>query len=284
MQERMVQERMPVLREEKKRTRSSRKLVYFLILLFVTLLAVLFFRSSLSKVAQIEISGYNVLTSEQIGQAAVIQNGDSFFGFRTSTVEKRIKQLEAVEDVVVKKKFPGSVRISVQEYPGVAYQLMSNGDRQMILSNGLAVVINNQNLIMDKPILSGWNDNDPWKLKLCETLRLIPNKMIAEISEIRPSPTKTYEDKIKMYTRSQFEVYTTVTYLPDKLQYLDEMIQQMADKNVFSGVFELLEANTHIPFEQYYGKSADASKDTDPKKAGTTSGAAKTDPKDTTKR
>lgn len=271
-----MQERMPVLREEKRRSRSSRKLVFFLLLLFVTLLVVLFFRSSLSKVAQIEIDGYSVLTAEQIGQASGINNGDNFFGFRSSTIEARVKQLQAVEQVTVRKKFPGSIRIIVQEYPGVAFQIRPTGERDILLSNGLAVPVNGQNFIMDKPILSGWVDSDPWKLKLCETLRHIPDKMIAEISEIKPSPTKTYEDKIKMYTRSQFEVYTTVNYLPDKLQYLDEMIQQMADKDVNSGVFELLEANTHIPFEQYYAKQEDNS---DTKRSST-----KTDPKDTPKK
>lgn len=259
-----MQERMPVLREERKKSRSSRKLIVFLLLLFVTLLAVLFFRSPLSKVSSIEIVGNAALSAETIGQAAGIENGDNYFGFRSSTIEQRVRQLAAVESVETSKSFPGSVRITVKEYPRVAFQILPSGEREMLLSNGLAIPVRDKSIVVDKPILSGWSADDPWKLKLCETLRKIPDKTLAEISEIKPAPTRTYEDKIKMYTRSQYEVYTTVTYLPEKMLYLEEMIAQMADKDVDSGVFELLEANTHIPFEQYYAEPLEAKNGTKP--------------------
>lgn len=275
-----MQERMPVLREEKPRSRSSRKLIYFLLLLFVTLLAVLFFRSSLSKIASIDIAGNKVLTAEEIGQAAAIAIGDNFFGFRSAAVEKRVRELPAIENVKVSKKFPGTLRITVEEYPQVAFQIRPTGEKEMLLSNGLVLPVTDKHVVVDKPILSGWREDDPWKQTLCETLHRISDKMLAEISEIRPSPTNTYEDKIKMYTRSQFEVYTTVTYLPSKIQYLEEMIDQMADKETDSGVLELLEANTHIPFELYYGKP----QDTDAKKNGSAAGGQKTGSSDQQKK
>lgn len=248
-----MQERMPVLREEKKRSRSSRKLLAFLVLLFVTLLAVLFFRSPISKIERVEVTGNAVLTAEEIGQASGVRAGDNFFGFSAGSVRKRVLSLPAVEDATVRKKFPGVLEIAVSEYPHVAFEIDPSGGKKMVLASGLAVPVRDPSVVVDKPVLTGWRDDDPWKIKLCETLRGIPDKMLAEISEITPSPTKTYEDKIKMYTRSKFEVYTTVTYLPDKIQYLDEMIGQMAEKQVDSGVFELLEVNTHSSFELYYG-------------------------------
>jgi len=251
------------------------------------LLVVLFFRSSLSKIAQIDIEGNSVLSASEIGQAAGVANGDQFFGIRTTVIEERVRQLPAVERVTVRKKFPGLLSIAVQEYPHVAFQIASNGEKQMLLANGLAVPVKDGSIVVDKPILSGWSDDNVWKAKLCATLRNISDKMLAEISEIKPSPTNTYEDKIKMYTRSQFEVYTTVTYLPDKIQYLDEMIEQMADKSVDSGVFELLEANTHIPFDQYYGQQQELSNGADGQKNGSSSNAdasGKADSKDTQKK
>lgn len=263
-----MQDRMPVLREKPRRSRSSRKLLTFLLLLFITLLAVLFFRSSLSKVALIEISGNSVLTAEEVGQASGIAAGSNFFGFSSNAAEKAVQQLSAVESVTVRKHFPGLVRIEVHEYPKVAYRLGSGGGMEMLLANGLIFPVSGPAAVLDKPILSGWSEDDPQLRKLCEALRTIPDKLLAEISEIKPAPTKTYEDKIKMYTRSKFEVYTTVSYLPEKLPYLDEMIERMADKEVDSGVFEMLEVNTHIPFELYYEKPAAAN-----------AGGAKTDAK-----
>ena len=248
-----MQEKVPGLREQKPRKTGSRKLRFFLFLLFTVLLAVLFFRSSISKVSQIDITGNVFLPREEIGQAAGVAIGESYFTVRPSSVEERIRQLRAVRSVSVTKSFPGVVRIEVEEHPLVAYQFSASGEKEAVLANGQTFPAADAKKVMDKPVLAGWDDADPWKMKLCETLAQIPDKLLAEISEIRPSPTTTYEDKIKMYTRSQFEVYTTVTYLPDKIQYLEEMILQMREKEIESGVFELLEVNTHIPFELYYG-------------------------------
>lgn len=247
-----IQEKMPVLREEKPRRRGSRKLLWFLLLLFIVLFAVLFFRSSISKIATIDITGQELLPVETVRQSLGVQPGDHFFGIRTAALKERVKQLPMVEDVKVTKRFPGLIKIHIKEYARVAFQFTAEGKMEAILANGLAVPTGGQAVMMDKPILTGWRADDPWRLKLCEALARIPTAMLAEISEIKPSPTKTYDDKIKMYTRSQFEVYTTVTYLPDKIPYLEEFIARMKDNNVESGVLELLEADLHTSFDQYY--------------------------------
>jgi cell division protein FtsQ len=254
-------EKIPALREQKVRSRSNRKLIVFLFLLFFTLLAVLFFRSPISKIERIEVAGNALLSEEQIVQASGTRIGDHFFAVRSSSVASRIKAMPVVRDAKVKKRFPGVLRIEVSEYPPVAYQLKADGNVEALLANGVAVPAD-RFAPMDKPLLTGWSDSDPWKQKLCEALGKIPPELLADISEIRPAPTPAYEDKIKMYMRSQFEVYTTVTYLPDKMPYLPQMIAEMRKKNVNSGVFELLEVDTHVPFDLYYG-----GKETDPQQS-----------------
>lgn len=61
---------------------GSRKLLTILILLFVALLAVLFFNSSISKISEIQIEGTRFVTREEIGKAAAILVGDAFFELR----------------------------------------------------------------------------------------------------------------------------------------------------------------------------------------------------------
>jgi cell division protein FtsQ len=57
-----------------------------------------------------------------------------------------------------------------------------------------------------------------------------------------------------MYTRSHFEVQTAISYLPDKLPYLDLYITNMQENGINTGVLKLLEADNHMPFDS---KSAD---------------------------
>ncbi|HTG69349.1 MAG TPA: FtsQ-type POTRA domain-containing protein, partial [Candidatus Udaeobacter sp.] len=81
---------MPVLKEPSRKRMGSRKLLTILILLFVALLAVLFFNSSISKVSEIQIEGMRFVTSEEIGKTSGILVGDAFFRTSSSTIEDRI--------------------------------------------------------------------------------------------------------------------------------------------------------------------------------------------------
>lgn len=251
----MAEERIPVIRPVKKTPgRGSRKLLFFLFIFFITVLLVLFFQSSISRIARIEVQGNELVASETIGQATGLSPGDHFFGFRSRTVIDRVKALPAVEQASIHKKFPGLIVVEVLEYPRVAFQTGEDGALEAVLSSGLPVRIEpGLTLMVDKPILTGWQPDDPWRDKLCAALARIPDEQLSFLSEITPSPTTSYPDKVKIYTRSQFEIYTTVTYLPDKMSLLSALIEEMKGKKVDSGVFELLEVDVHRPFEVYYG-------------------------------
>jgi cell division protein FtsQ len=234
---------IPVLKSAKPRKNGSRKLVYLVIGLFMTVLIILFFRSSISKVAQITITGNQLVPQAAIGQAARISVGDSYFSVSSSSIEQRVKSLKMIDSVKVTKKFPGLVHIDVKEYPRVAFALDADGVMEALLADGSKVSLKGLSIPMDKPLLTNWKDDDPLKAKLCGVLAQIPSALLSDISEIKPNPSAAYEDKIKIYTRSQFEVNTTVGFLLEKIPYLSSMINDMKEKNnISSGVLTLLES------------------------------------------
>jgi cell division protein FtsQ len=196
------------------------------------------------------------MTAESIGQAALVKPGDHFFAVSSSKIEKQIKSLKMVESVSVTKYFPGVINIAVKEYPKVAYQFGENNQPQAILADGSIVIISKQmNFLLDKPILSGWTGNESLKDKLCQTMAAMPASYFTDISEIKPDPSESYPDKIKLYTRSQFEVVTTIGYMPEKLKYLDSYIANLKENKITTGVLRLLEADTHAPFDTDAGKA-----------------------------
>lgn len=240
--------KLPVIRENKVKRSSNRKILTVLFVFFIIILMVLFFNSSFSKIETIEIRGYHYLSEDEIGQALVIKPDDQFFSVSTKTLEQRVLKMEIIESVEITKTFPGRILIDVNEYPEVAYQITSEGKQEAILANGSEVQVGDQEVLFDKPILTGWSKNDPVKIKLSQVLANIPQALLDDISEIKPEPSTSYPDKIKLYTRSYFEVITTVEYLPEKLGYLDEIIADLKQRNINSGVLTLLLADTHAPF------------------------------------
>lgn len=268
------EQRLPVIQKPKPKaktkSRSSKRLLLFLFLFFIILLCILFFQSSLSKITAIEVKGQELLKAEAVEQASPVKVGDHFFSVTSNYIEEQIKTLRMVESVKVTKHFPGVIEIEVKEFPRVAYQFGTANQPEAILADGSVVAVSGDvNFIMDKPILTGWGSNEEMKSKLCKALAATPAATLTDISEIKPDPSESYPDRIKMYTRSQFEVITTVGYLPEKLKYLDTYIANLKENKINTGVLKLLEADTHAPFETDGGKAKDnAAKDakTDPKK------------------
>jgi cell division protein FtsQ len=238
------QKQIPALKQEKSKKRLGRRIIYLLMGLFIALLIILFFQSSISKVAQIHITGFELISESSIGQAARIAIGDSYFYTSASTIERRVKGLKTIESVKVTKKFPGYIQIQVKEFQRVAFQVTADGDMEALLADGSVVSLKGRSLPMDRPIMSNWKKDDPFKNKLCMVLAKIPLALLSDISEIKPNPSVAYEDKIKIYTRSQFEIDTTVGYLLDKIPYFASLINTMKEeKNTKTGVLSLLDSD-----------------------------------------
>ncbi|WP_438492300.1 cell division protein FtsQ/DivIB [Paenibacillus sp. IHBB 3054] len=239
----MPKTRLPLLKEDKPTKKMSRKITFILLLLFIALLAVIFFRSSMSRITEIQFQGNKYSTREELLEKSGLALGGQYFAVSNDAVADRLKELKTVQEASVEKKFPGLVSISIKEYPAVAYELDQDGVLEAILSSGAAVSVNETGIAVEKPILTSWGEDDPHKAKLCQTLASIPNELTSDISEIVPSPTLSFPDRIKLYTRSHFEVITAISLLKDKVEYLNQVIETEEP-----GLIKMLEADSYVPF------------------------------------
>lgn len=248
----MPKAHIPVLKENKPKRRASRRIIAILLLLFVAILVVLFFRSPVSQVTEIQFTGSTFSSREQLLQASGLKTGSQYFGVSPSKVESQLLQIKSIQKAVVDKHFPGKINVTVQEYPTVAYELGTGGILDAILANGSKVSVNNSGIAVEKPILTKWSASDPNKAELCKVLGSIPNELTSDISEIMPSPTASFPDRIKLYTRSRFVVITAISLLSDKVEYLNQVIETAEP-----GTITMLEADTYTPFQAPDGIDAD---------------------------
>ncbi|MGN7357717.1 cell division protein FtsQ/DivIB [Paenibacillus sp. SAF-054] len=248
----MPKAHIPVLKENKPKRRASRRIIVILLLLFVAILAILFFRSPVSQVTDIQFTGSTFSSREQLLQASGLTKGSQYFGVSPSKVEGQLLHIKSIQKAVVDKQFPGKISITIQEYPAVAYELGAEGSLDAILSNGTKVSVNSSGIAVEKPILTKWSASDPNKVELCKVLGSIPNELTSDISEIIPSPTASFPDRIKLYTRSRFVVITAISLLSDKVEYLNQVIETAEP-----GTITMLEADTYTPFQSTGDNEAD---------------------------
>ncbi|MFF2909708.1 cell division protein FtsQ/DivIB [Paenibacillus sp. NPDC057934] len=235
---------VPLLKEDKPKKKMSRKITFILILLFTALLAMIFFRSSASRITEIDFEGSKYSTREELLAQSGLQTGGQFFAVSKGAVEEAMMKLDTVQKATVDKKFPGLISIHIEEYPAVAYELDQEGSLKAILSSGAAVKVNETGIAVEKPILTNWKPSDPFKAKLSQVLAGIPNELTSDISEIVPSPTLSFPDRIKLYTRSKFEVITAISLLKNKVGYLNQVIETEQP-----GLITMLEADSYVPFQ-----------------------------------
>ncbi|MCZ8511237.1 FtsQ-type POTRA domain-containing protein [Paenibacillus filicis] len=268
-----AEDRLPVIKKPAVRRRSSKKLLLFLFIFFITLLLVLFFQSSLSVITRVEVDGQQLVSESSIRQASGVKPGDHFFSVSSGAIEAQVKGLHMIETVDVTKHFPGVIHIQVKEYPKVAYQIGDNGQVEVLLADASAAPVTVQGVALDMPILSGWAPDDPMKVKLCQMMASLAPGYFKDISEIKPAPTESYPDKVRMYTRSQYEVQTTIGYMPEKMKNLAAYIANLQDNKISGGVIKMLDADWHSPFDNDPSKAAKDGKGAAP--AGKDGGQAK---------
>ena len=242
-------ERMPVLKEPapKPKRKGGRRLLGVIYSLFIVLLLVLFFRSSLSKISEVTVSGGRFAAESEILAAAGVEPGDPFFWPTSDAIAKRVEKLDSVASAVVRKTFPGKLHIEVTEHPAVTYGLTADGAITAILSNGKELPIG-ADAIVDRPVLRGWNGREADKLKLVDALSLLPDDLLADFSEIAPYPSEAWPDRIRIYTRTRFEIITAVSLLAEKADTIRAVIETQEP-----GSITLLLADRYVPYTEEDG-------------------------------
>lgn len=239
-------ERIPALKQApepaEKRKRGG-KLLLILIALFVIALIVLFFRSSLSRITDIEVTGANYAKVSDVENALGVHKGDSFFKGNPKALAAKVESLGPVENAKVTKRFPGHLNVQIQEFAAVAVELDASGRTDLVLANGLNVPLPDGAALPDMPVLTGWSAGDANRGALCAALGKLQPALLNDLSQIEPDPSNAYPDRIKLYTRSKYEIVTTIGKLPDKADILGEIVE-----NREPGVITLLEADTYQPY------------------------------------
>jgi cell division protein FtsQ len=237
-------QRIPVLKEPvpKPKRKTGRRLLGAIYLLFIVLLAVLFFRSDLSKISEVTVSGGRFTDEGEILGAAGVGPGDPFFWPAAETIAGRVKRLDAVADAAVRKTFPGRLHIEVTEYPAVAYGLTGEGAITAILSNGTELPIGPDSVV-DRPVLRSWTGREADRLKLVDALSRLPEDLLSDFSEILPYPSDAWPDRIRIYTRTRFEVVTAISLLPEKADTIRAVIETQEP-----GIITLLLADRYVPY------------------------------------
>jgi cell division protein FtsQ len=242
-------ERILLTQPSKRISRLKRRWLFLGSCLFVLVLVIVFFSSSLSRVQTVDVSGDNLIEFTDIRKAAKVMIDDQFLFVNAEEIRANIQKIKAFKKVTVTKDFPGVIRIKVTEHPIVAYFMTKDEQKEVVLASGKRLPLENEEWL-DLPILKKWTGPKSEELlaKMATSLNQVNKVYLTDLSEIHLASSNTYSEKIRIFTNSGYEIFTTIEQFPKKMIYLRKMIQGLQSDNLDEGYLKMLDSTYYQPF------------------------------------
>lgn len=220
-----IYDRMPKLKEQR-RQKANRRLIFFLSIFFFLIMIIIYFESPLSHVRSIEVIGNETVPKELIIEKSGISQQTNLWTISEETVVANIKELDQVQSVQLKRKFPNDVEITIEEYRRIAY-LFSEGKYYPIIETGKFLdELSRNEYPVDAPILINWEEGDVIE-ELAFELTKLPNGILNRISEIYYEPVEHDPYQILLYMNDGNKVYSTVRDFSSRISSYPSIVSEL---------------------------------------------------------
>ncbi|MET3576901.1 cell division protein FtsQ/DivIB [Bhargavaea ullalensis] len=245
-----IEERIPSLREKRKR-RTNRKFIFLLLLFLLVLAVLLYFQSPLSKVESVGVEGARLNSGEDYIRASGISEGDALWGFRKSESARKVASLQGVKNAEIARTGLRSVTIKVEEWEPAAL-IEEEGAFHAVLANG--EVFSAPAGPVPAPILTGFKPGKEMN-RMVKELDGLPGSVRALISEVKSSGDKENPDAITAYMSDGYEVRGVISGFSEKMAYYPSIVSQLSDEG--KGVIDLEVGLYFRPYKEVYGDGSD---------------------------
>ncbi|WP_332647974.1 cell division protein FtsQ/DivIB [Lysinibacillus sp. 54212] len=245
-----IEDRIPTLRENR-RKRTNFKFIFITTLFVLILFLLLYFQSPYSEIKKISISGDVLVDNTFYEEATELQKGDSMWSFKPKDIEEKLKKMNWVQSVTVKRKWLTTVTIRVKEYQKVAYISKDNTFYPM-LENGVIYDATNELVPIDAPIFLQFDDEALRKRLLKELAKLRP-EVLALISQINASSTEADPYAITLFMNDGYEVRADISSLASKLNYYPSIVAQIESEETYEkGIIDIEVGSYYRPYSDEY--------------------------------
>ncbi|KMK77119.1 cell division protein FtsQ/DivIB [Alkalihalobacillus pseudalcaliphilus] len=199
-----LEDRMPSLKEQRKR-KANRRLLFFLVMFFLLLLVIVYFQSPLSQIRTIEVQGSYIASEEEIIEASGLKQGDHIWNLNAEEIEASIQTLPEIKGATIDRQLPSTVVLHIEEHPRVAY-LFKQDKFYPMMANGLFLnELERQEYPSDAPIIMGLDEGE-LLTEFAAELSLLPEQISERISQVFYNGGDNEPNEITLYMTDGIEV------------------------------------------------------------------------------
>ncbi|GEM00692.1 cell division protein FtsQ [Halolactibacillus halophilus] len=224
-----IEDRIPRLREARRKQANRRFIFYFTILL-VLIVLVVYLQSPLSYVRKVKVTGSQFISEEIILKQSHLSTEQSLWSFQLKDIEAAILALPEIESAEVKRLWSHTVTINVTEHKKIAY--IDQGDylAPLLESGHTLDYVEKVDYKGDAPLLIGFDDEEIRQLMI-EGLQALPSYLLSHISEIYHQPTEANPYQVHLNMIDGFELLTTIRGFSEHLKVYPSVVSQLDKEN-----------------------------------------------------
>ncbi|WP_379967047.1 cell division protein FtsQ/DivIB [Ectobacillus sp. sgz5001026] len=220
-----LEDRVPKLKLQK-RKKMNRRLVLYLSILFMLVMFGIYFRSPISKIADISVEGNHYLNKNDVMALSGVTYDMSYFRINASQSEEKLRQQTEIKNAVVKKLFPNKIAIVIEEYKTTGYVKKDN-TLYPILENGKSIgALKGNTLPVAAPLFIDFKDENTIQ-QLSKELAKLDSSIVRSISEIHFSPNSTDPNYLLLFMDQGYVVSVTVQDFATKMGAYPLIIKQL---------------------------------------------------------
>ncbi|WP_164669094.1 cell division protein FtsQ/DivIB [Virgibacillus doumboii] len=224
-----IEERIPKLKQERKK-KANRRLVFYLSIFFFLISIIVYLQSSLSHVKTIEVSGNTYTNDQKVIDQSGISEETNIWMVNKSNVVQAITKNPIVKSVEVNRKLPWTIEIQITENDRVGY-VKRDDSFYPILGNGKILTGMKQKTVNgNSPLLLGFSD-EAYLHELTSELKKLPESILNLISEIHWKPNDENQNKIILYMNDGYMVDGTIRNFADNMKVYPSIIAQLNPDN-----------------------------------------------------
>ncbi|MFZ3588014.1 cell division protein FtsQ/DivIB [Bacillus sp. DJP31] len=220
-----LEDRIPKIKQQR-RQKANRRLIIYVSIFFLLIIGILYLQSPLSHIATIEVKGNLHVPTDEIIALSGITNRTSFWNLKMDKIINKVKKNKEIKQVVIQKKFPNTIFLTVTEMKRVAYAI-NEGTYFPILEDGNVLkAFKTTSIPSDAPILTNWEASSELQEMADELAKLSP-AIANSISEIHHTPQDADFLHITLFMNDGHEVSATITDFAKKMSAYPSIVSEL---------------------------------------------------------
>ncbi|MFC3419777.1 cell division protein FtsQ/DivIB [Salinicoccus hispanicus] len=219
---------------------------FYILLLLVLLISVgtliWYVFSSASDIKDINISGNELISDEEIQDRLHFDEGTKMFSADLSQARENIALLPAVNNVELERNWWSAINVTVTEYRALGY-VANNTDYYPVLENA-QILRGYPSSPKKAPILHYFEGRE--FNQLVENLDKIDDEILEGISEIYYRPSGNSSTRIHMFMNDGQEIVADYRTIDEKMNYYPSVRKEIGDPN--SGVIDFEIGSSFLPY------------------------------------